>query len=86
MSILGDLFLVEKTPRRKRPIDPTKHSCGGCIHYWIEYESESYYDTSYVVGFHCDAKPWVSNLKQFPFDQTSCKEWTNERSKPEYPE
>jgi len=50
------------------------NSCAGCRH--IEAEDEQDSDGHIIGGWViCTARPRVSNLKQFPFKKTSCKDY-----------
>lgn len=53
-------------------------SCRSCEHYSVHKEIESW-EMSHLYWFvhSCDVKPSVSNLKQFPFQNTKCKMHSN---------
>lgn len=53
-------------------------SCRSCEHYSAHKETESWEMSHIAWWVHiCDAKPNVSNLKQFPFQNTKCIKHSN---------
>lgn len=54
----------------------TRKSCFDCKHYHAEKEIESW-ELSHIFWWEhsCSVRPNISNLKQFPFSNTTCQKF-----------